>query len=56
MTLQSHYNYKGSIMSEDKKEDEKMNLNEVMPDTKKEYPRPEEVKEETNESKQLNSQ
>ena len=45
-------------MSDEKKED-RMNLNEVMPETKKEYPRPEEVKEtkpsETNESKQINS-
>jgi hypothetical protein len=40
-------------MSDEKNED-RMNLNEVMPEDKKEYPRPEEVKKDTNESKTLN--
>ena len=36
--------------------EDRMNLNEVMPETKEEYPRPEEVKkEEVNKSKPVNS-
>lgn len=38
----------------DEKKDERMNLNEVMPEDKKEYPRPEEVNKDTSESKPLN--
>lgn len=41
-------------MTEEKKEDRK-NLNEVMPEKDKEYPRPEESVEEKEEAKPINS-